>query len=247
MKLKILAAFALLFSICNNAYSQPPAIQQRIPIMSDFNADTVGSFMYCVTTGTFNLANNPFRDSNIPIKTAGSSTTLTAFSAGTSPFLNLTAGDELSLSDGTYAYVVSKSTSDTVVINKAIDLTPTSTTGFPFSWKKRVCGTTATSGWFNVTRFSEFTLFFQADQGDASSLDATLECEILGGASAPNQIWLKNYLLATYGNANTGRTAFSVSSVRFDRCRIGVRLTDDASDVGVATEKVSAYVIGNVK
>src|SRR6185295_4592877 len=68
---------------------------QRATLFSDMDFDTVGSYMYCVTVGTGDDALAQGKVVNIPVLTVGSSTTVTAATAGTGPFQNMTMGDEI--------------------------------------------------------------------------------------------------------------------------------------------------------
>ena len=251
---RVLLTVAALF-LAATSWAQTVGNAVRVPLFSDMDFDTVGSYMYCVTTGAGDDALAPGRSVRLAVTTVGSSTTVTAVTTGSGPFQFLSVGDEITFpSLGTtpvgtdtprggesFRYVVTKTSADIIVVNAAIDLS-VPTTGYPFTWRKRVCGTTSTSGWFSTSSWQDFDVTFQADQSDASTLDASLECENFGAASAPNQVWTKNYLLANYGFPG-GRTTVAVHD-HFDRCRLGVRLTDDASDAAANLEKISAYVRG---
>jgi hypothetical protein len=254
MKRVLLTVAMMLLAV--QALAQTVGNAQRVTLFSDMDFDTVGSYMYCVTQGTGDDPLAQGKMVTIPVLTVGSSTTVTAATAGTGPFQNVSVGDEITFPLGTltpagtqtppggesFRYVTAKASADSVTINAAINLAVPAGRGYPFTWRKRVCGTTATDGWFSTSNWQDFDVTFQADQSDATSLDASLECENFGAASAPNQIWTKNYLLAAYGFPG-GRTTVAVHD-HFDRCRLGVRLTDDASDAGANLEKISAYVRG---
>lgn len=230
---------------------------QRVTLFSDMDFDTVGSYAYCVTVGTGDDPLAQGKVVSIPVITVGSSTTVTAVTAGTGPFQNMSVGDEITFPLATLTpagtatppgnesvrYLTAKASADSATLNAAVNLAVPAGRGYPFTWRKRNCGTAATDGWFSTSNWQDFTIAFQADQGDASSLDAAVQCETFGAASAPIQVWTANYLLAVYGNVSTGRTAIYIVN-HFDRCRLGVRLTDDASDAGANLEKVSAYVRG---
>jgi hypothetical protein len=247
----------LALALAGPLFAQTVGNAVRIPLFSDMDFDTVGSYMYCVTQGTGDDPGAQGKVVNIPVLTVGSSTTVTVVTAGTGAFQNMSVGDEITFPLATLTpagtqtqpgnesvrYIVTKTSADSVVLNAAINLAVPAGRGYPFTWRKRVCGTTASDGWFSTSSWQDFTVSFQADQGDATSLDAALQCETFGAASAPIQVWTANYLLAVYGNVSTGRTAIYVVN-HFDRCRLGVRLTDDASDAGANLEKVSAYVRG---
>jgi hypothetical protein len=218
----------------------------RLPLMSDLDVDTVGTYTYCVTTGVGDDAAAPARNVKIPITTAGLSTTVSAVTGGTVPFANLSVGDDLEI-PGTggavsLRYVEAKASGDSITVGaSAIDL---SAVPDSFSWRKRACGSAAGSGWFSVAQFQNFSVSIQVDQGDATSVDVALECEVLGASSAPNPVWEANYLLANYGRASRTMKTIDNSVDFFDRCRVGFKLASDASDVGVAVEKISAYVRG---
>lgn len=253
---RFLMTLGLLF-LSGLCFAQTVGNAQRVTLFSDMDFDTVGSYMYCVTTGAGDDALAPNRRVSIPVITVGSSTTVSAVTAGTGPFQNMNVGDEIVFPLGTltpagtqtpaggesYRYVTAKASADSVTLNAAINLAVPAGRGYPFTWRKLSCGTAATDGWFSTSNWQDFTVSFQADQGDASSMDAALQCETFGSASAPIQVWTANYLLAVYGNVSTGRTVVYFVN-HFDRCRLGVKLTDDASDAGANLEKVSAYVRG---
>jgi hypothetical protein len=245
-------------ALAASTWAQTVGNAVRIPLMSDDDSDSVGAFRYCALLGSGDDANAQGRMVNIRTTTATSgSTTVTAVTTGTGPFQNVAVGDELTwptpgttpagtatpAGGETVRYVVAKASADSITVGPAaIDLSIPAT-GYPFTHRKLSCGTTAAFGWFSTINFQDFDVTVSVDQGDATSVDAILQCENVGAVSMANNIWVKNYLLATFGNAETGRTTVAVFN-HFDRCRVGISLASDASDAGANAEKISAVVRG---
>ena len=255
--LTVLALIVVVFLLATFVMAQTVGNAVRIPLMSDDDSDSVGAFRFCSLLGSGDHANAQGRMVNIRTTTAASgSTTVTAVTTGSAPFQNVAVGDELTFptpgttpvgtatpaGGETIRIVTAKASADSITVHATIDLSIPAT-GYPFTHRKKSCGTTAAFGWFSTINFQDFDVTVSVDQGDATSVDAILECENVGAVPMPNRIWVKNYLLATYGNDETGTTTVAVFN-HYDRCRVGISIADDASDAGANLEKISASVRG---
>lgn len=221
----------------------------RLPLMSDYDSDSVGTYEYCATSGKGGVVNSPDRVEIAKVVTSGSSTTVSALTAGEEPFANVAVGDELTFvgmgglpldtAGNEYRLVTARASADSITVNTAIDI---GTTGRTFTYRKRACGTAATDGWFYTGGWQDFTVYVQADQSDAGGgVDVALYCEAFSSASGQTRVFQKTY--SSYGDPS-GRDAVTVTNY-WDRCRLGIRLlTSDPSDAGAAIEKISASVRG---
>lgn len=185
------------------------------------------------------------------VKTAaGVQTTVSAFTASSAPFAALVAGDLLIfpnaptvLNAGASGVNVQGNTqlqervittatdANNVDINVGIDLSQDST-GYVFYWKKAKTGTTASDGWFDVSKYNGFQVCEQVTTINATSLDFSLEGRYTGVPdSEPNTV-------EAYSFTATGVHCVYVN-VPYDQARLGVKVTADGG-----TQAVWAYVIG---
>lgn len=180
---------------------------------------------------------------NIKVDTSGSSTTIAALTANTSPFQGMVAGDllifpQLPAAGGTYPpgpfraerAIATFTDADTVTVDVALDITGTG--GVTFRRKRRLSGTAATDAWFSVAGFRNFQIQHTVGDINATSLDVTLECRVSPHASAGT--------VSTDNITSDFVTVFQIIQARpYDQCRIGWRVTGDAG-----TNPVSSYFIG---
>lgn len=258
MKRFLLAALAA-FSACTPAYAQDADIRRGVALAADFNLNNAGSFVYPSYTGRLDQLLGPARGEEVRgkrLKTVGSSTTVSAFTAGTAPFALLAVGDILVFSTSgvtpagtvdatiglqTFRQITAKADSDNVTVDAAIDLS--TGTGFGFAWYKAASGTAATDGWVPVTGYDEVHFCWQITQSDGASIDVKVEGEDVTARSSPVPMFAKNYT-ATYGCAAATPTCdcFTIIPNGYDRIRLGFRINTDASDAGANIEKISAQV-----
>lgn len=177
---------------------------------------------------------------NFKAKTVGSSTTVTSNTAGQKPFQGLAVGDLLifpqtvqnvppTLQAGDIEVTITTWTdAENIVVSNAVDLTG----GFTFRFKKALSSTSADQAYFDVGGFDNFTVQFDVDQINATSLDAILECRVSKYArSFSDTTWTKNFTAA-------GSYQIHVTS-RQEQCRVGWKFN---TDTGV--QRTSVYFTG---
>jgi len=226
----------------------------------DVDSNTVN---YPLHTG---LDNTPFSSdrtvttAGAKISTSGSVTTVTATTAGTLPFALLGVGDAIGVKIGgdavpTYRLITAKASGDSITVNTAIDLSADAS-GYFFTWRKYVGGTTATSGWFDVSGLSDINITVQYDQGDLDALGVRWECRsqsldtqpvyVHPGASTATGICgpgTASSTFCTFATAGAGQSLTVRDIGPWDECRIGLKfVTNDTSDAGAALEKVTATI-----
>ena len=186
---------------------------------------------YCTLRGR---AQSPWLEpiqSNVPIETSGSSTTVTAVTAGTNPFSAIAVGDVLIVyHDNTtdVRLVVAKTDADEVTVDVAVDWSA----GYPFSWLQTTCGTTSTDGWLNVEGFEVVQMTVQYEAGDLDTLDVAWFCKEKGlGANAirvypgPSSDCGDGSLsgtVCTFASTGQGLTV-RVPHNAFSQCRVGLK------------------------
>ena len=186
------------------------------------------SYSYCKMKG---LNGDPFEPmlGTGRIETSGSSTTVTAETAGDVPFAPVSVGDLLLISYGgtTYRRLVTARASDTsITINAAID-----TTGATWSWYKAACGATAADGWIGASSAWAMTFEVAVTTINATSIGYIVECRIGGLAGA-------QMAASTITTATTAQYSFnSQTAGSWDECRLGLKVN---TDTGV--QSVSASV-----
>lgn len=231
----------------------------------DVDSSTVN---YPLHTG---VDNSPFGADRVvsaagaKISTVGSSTTVTATTALTVPFALLGVGDVISVKIGgdaapVFRIITAKASGDSVTVNAAIDLSADAT-GYFFGWRKYVGGTTATSGWFDVSNLTDIAIGVQYDQGDLDALAVRWECRVQSmdtqpqyvhpGASTATGICgpgtpatLSTY--CSFATAGAGQSLTVRDIGKWDECRIGLKfVTTDTSDAGANVEKVTGTFVGS--
>lgn len=211
----------------------------RATLISGFDVPAAG-----YTYGAFsqNLATwvGVLSTSGIPVPkrvtTVGSSTTITAVTVGSAPFLTPNVADMLILVPPqgvntpaavagirTERIILTNADNDTVTVGTAIDLT---TTGVTFSWKRFLSGTGAEDAWFPIANFKRFTIVYEVIAFSATSLDSTLECRVEPG-SAGTQVGTLNFTAA-------GSKHLAVETP-FTACRVGWKHNTDTGVNSVAT------------
>ena len=188
--------------------------------------------------------------SSVPIETSGSSTTVSAVTAGTNPFTNLVAGDVILVSRDNGArdvrVVTAKASADEVTVETAVDWSAE----FPFSWLNNSCGTGAEDGWISVDSFTTVQMTVQYDGGDLDTLDVQWFCRESALGSNPVRVYpgtdsdcgdgTLSGVLCTYSSPGAVTTV-KINSNVFSECRIGLKY---GSTDGGTRESVTATVSG---
>lgn len=253
--------FAILALLAVAGAAAPPVGRIVIPLAADYDLDNAGSYVYIRTVGE---AMNPLGQAKarpVSVKTSGASTSITASSAGTNPFLFNPApptgggGDILFFKfvaqPGTGAntnertesrVILTRADADNVTVDTNIDITG----GTTFSYRSLQAGTGATDGWIPVNGFSLVTFAWQIKQSDGTSIDVKVECEDFTSEfnphSSQNQAFTKNY--TAYGCPANACESFTLYPVNKDRCRLAFKINTDTSDAGGNLEKISAQFVG---
>lgn len=186
------------------------------------------SYSYCKFAG---MNGDPFTP--MPgigrIETVGSSTTVTAETAGDAPFTSVLAGDLLLITYGNATYrrrVATRVSATEITVDTAIN-----TTGATWSWYKASCGATAADGWIGATGAWALTFEVAVTTINATSIGYIVECRIGGLASV-------QMAASTIATATTAQYSFnSQTAGSWDECRLGLRVN---TDTGV--QSVSASV-----
>ncbi len=207
------------------------------------------SYTYCVVSTQGGPWTAP-QDGRVSIKTSGSSATVTAVTAATNPFEQITVGDILYLrhrnDKADIRYVTAKATNDSVTVNTAIDIS----SGVPFSWQDVTCGTGVTAGWIPANEWHEINVIWQIDQMNATSIDVIIHGrdETLGPVPTtiyPDPADSASTIECKKGNFTAINTCKLVVTGVWDFIRIGFKInTDDGSDTGADAESITASLRG---
>lgn len=210
--------------------------------------------IYGITTGLGGTAfGTPFSN-GLRIETAGSSTTVSASTAGTSPFAAIGVGDVIyarnAAGTNVVLYVATVPDADTITVTTAVDL---GTAGVPFQWRKFTAGTSATSGWMNLATNRSFHLRWGVVQMNAASVQMQFVCRdltddpqaifIFPGASGVCNGGTNTAGFCVYTAAGAGTNTSLHVLGPYDQCRFAWKVvTDDGDDTGANEENVFAYV-----
>ena len=192
------------------------------------------------------------------IKTTGSSTSVTAQTAGQNPFANVAVGDVLivnkpDLNTVDLAVVTVRTDADNVTVDAAVDW-QNGTSGRTFAYYDLQCGTTDNDGWIAVDGWGAKTITVQYDQGDLDALKVRYEARgnaigalpvtiypTTGASCAPGTLVSGFCELATAGQT-TGRQVLSFMEP-YGAARVGLAFkSTDASDAGANLERVTVFV-----
>lgn len=224
-RLGILALLALL--------ALPAAAQEQRAANFTYKYDVASSSMtYC---GLLGRSGNAWLDpivSSVPIETSGSSTTVTAVTAGSNPFTNLAVGDVIYVvrDNGVreIRLITAKASADQVTVDTAVNWSD----GFPFSWMNNTCGTGADDGWIHVGGWQTVELTVQYIAGDLDTLDVTWFCKegALGSSDirvypGPSSDCGDGTLSGTVCQfASTGQgLSVKIPNNAFAQCRVGLK------------------------
>jgi len=211
--------------------------------------------IYCTLGGPEGAWAQPYTGAG-NLKTVGSSLTITSYTALSSALAGVDVGDvlsfDLSLIGGGLVTrtVVTNADDNTVTVDEAIDLSRVN--GYPYFYRRHVCGTTATSGWIKVA--SPFQIHVQYDAGDLDALKVRLQCK--GGTVDDGPVNVIGPTDSCGGNTNdtTGACELATPGVggsltwvelsgTWDACRMGLWYkTTDTSDAGANRESVTVSV-----
>lgn len=248
--------------------NQPLAAQEvkKATVLYQFDVDS-GTENFVKLTGadgTVFGADRVVQTAGAKISTSGSSTTVSATTALTVPFADLGVGDIILVKIGPDAapsirYITAKASGDSVTVNTAIDLSADAT-GYFFKWRKKVSGTTAADGWFDVSTLSPLdrTITVQYDQGDLDALLVRWQCRVRSLDTQPVTVYPgESDGCGTGGTLASGFCSFATAGVdsrlavvvggKWDECRVGLKFAaSDASDAGANLEQVTVTVYGSL-
>jgi len=232
-KMKKLLAALLLAFVPALALAQPaPAV---FPLVSfgyvTWAEDTSAtSLTYCSMQGINGDAFGKPILISIPIKTTGSSTSVTEVTASSFPFTNVSVGDMIivkradTIGTTDKVAVTARADASNITVSSAVNWS----NGYSFSWLKKVCGTTAADGWIQLTGFNNIQSTVEWVTKAGTSIDYSLECSI--GPGLPIVV---NASSATA----VGQWSTVVTAGIYDRCRLGLKISGDSG-----TNLVNAYL-----
>lgn len=187
------------------------------------------SYSYCVFKGA---GGDPL-GTPIPgigrIETSGSSTTVTAETAGDAPFTNVAVGDLLYITIGQTVYtrrVATRTSATQITVDAAID-----TTGSAWSWWDASCGATSADGWVGMTGAWAASWEIDVITLNATSIGYQVQCKVGGGTG----VQLAASTIATATTASYALTAGTSGS--WDACRLGLKVNTDTG-----AQSVSAWM-----
>jgi hypothetical protein len=170
-----------------------------------------------------------------PLKTTGSSTTVSEVAAADDTFANFVIGDILAVTRPNGNVDLRRVTAigsipDSVTVDSAVNWDQTG--GFPFSYRRFTVGTGANTGWFSVGSCDEKDLTLYVTTINATSITFNVQGRQLGAyGPVVSDIYQKTFTAAT---AAGGDPVFVVEHT--DDLRVGVLVTGDA---GVQSVTVS--------
>jgi len=238
------------------ALAVPALAQQPTSRKADFAVryDVASALKtYCVLGGR---TGNPLESGTqvtTPVETAGLNITITAVTALSAPFTDVSVGDVLYFDIFGTLYpraVVTKADNDTVTVDQPIDLSAGA--GYQFLYREPVCGTTDSFGWVNVGGYPVVNLTVDYKAGDLGTLDVVFECrdsstdgnivQVYPGATSSCGFGALSgdvCQFSTPGTLPVSTLSFTVENNVFAACRVGLKW--GTSD-GAARESVNAFV-----
>jgi hypothetical protein len=194
------------------------------------------SLTYCAARGQ---QGDPFGSALVGsarIKTVGSSTTVTEFTASTNPFTNLVVGDTLIVTDanGVTQRVILTAKASGASITVSTALTLTDSAGHQFTWLDQSCGTTADDGWISISGGKTGTLTVQYESGDLTALVVRFECKSGSVGSQPVIVYPgESSDCGIGGTLSTDRCSYATPGITarlsavvapnpFTQCRVGL-------------------------
>ena len=230
---KLLGVLACILAFASVSFAQPPPAV--MPLISfgyvTWAEDTsAASLTYCTMQGINGDGFGKPVLISTRIKTSGSSTSVTEETASTFPFTNVSVGDMIIVKRGDVVgttdkvAVIARADASNITVSSAVNWS----TGYSFSWLKKVCGTTTADGWFAITGFNNIQSTVEWVTKAGTSIDYSLECSI--GPGLPIVV---NAASATA----VGQWSTVVTAGIYDRCRLGLKISGDSG-----TNLVNAYI-----
>lgn len=239
---------ALLPAVAMAQSSSAPQVRKAI-LFSNYDLDATDP-TYCVFTG---VNGSPFGGAlpgGAPVSTSGSSTTVAATTASTNPFANVAVGDILYvLSSGPQTtpvvrYVTARASADSITVDTAITLTAAS-----FTFKRRTCGTAATSGWVDVSTCWDAKIAWRVAQQDTTGgISVTVRCKDNDDSGVGTLVYPPTNTGGVRECEDTGIFATTTTGCAvtipegWDSCRLGLEIVtaDDGADTTSHAEQISA-------
>lgn len=233
------------------------ASEQRVANYSyKYDLDST-NVIYCSLVGQSASAYGPGITGVARILTSGSSTTVSAVTAGTNPFADLGVGDVIAVRRETatdVVYITAKASADSVTVDTAVDW-GNSGSGRQFTWLDLRCGTAITDGWIDVAGTQDKKFSIEYNAGD-STVDVRLECMDASIGASPVVAYpgeadtcgsggtlASGYCQFAAGGVGITNRLSIVSYEPWSKCRLGIKINGaDASDAGANLEQISAYV-----
>jgi hypothetical protein len=219
-------------------------------LLYNYDVDSL-TLTYCTLNGADGGASTA-PVSGVGTVTAAASATIEA--STTTSFSSVLAKDVVVIAPDNGVptpYVVSSVTDgDTIVIDTAITVTARG-----WQWYKTVCGTAATSGWFNVSSYSDKSISIEYNQGDLDNLSIRYECK--GGyvGASPVIVYPGESDGCGGGTLASGLCDFPTAGITarltlafyepWVSCRVGFKAkATDTTDAGAAIEQLTIGFTG---
>ncbi len=180
----------------------------------------------------------------IPVKTTGSSQSVTAVTGATNPFARLVVGDTIFVRLGDdvtdMVWIETKTDGDNITVDTAVNWDRAA--GYVFEWLDLVCGTTEDDGWIPVGLGGTVAFTVQYEAGDLGGLDVKWEAKEASPISKPVRVYPGTSSLCGDGTLNGtvctfaagDRLSINWAENHFSFYRIG--LAYRASDGGTREE-----------
>lgn len=163
-----------------------------------------------------------------PAKTSGSSTSITAVTAGDAPFQGLQVGAELQVNrDGTndVVYLAAIADDDNATTDAAVNWQtgPQSSSGRHFKFRQFLVGTTAADGWVECRRFKGVKIQFVVHSYNSTGITFSIEGRNKFTQTTPTVITTKQFTA-------TGSDFVDLQPLDapWDEFRVGVQVTGDS-------------------
>lgn len=241
------ALVILMLVLCVPAAAQN---ESRGTLFYDYDLDNATDYVYGTLTG---LSATPFGSPirvDVAIKTTGSSTSVTAVTAATSPFAAVAVNDVLAVrrGDGTtdLRRVTARADADNVTVDTAVDWSA----GFAFGYYDATYGTAGTSGWTPVAQATRLQLEWHVKQLNVTGgILVRVQCRTNTLDTQPVTVWPDPTSSASTDECKKGTMTAVIDCAlivtgRWDACRLGFKIgtADDGGDTGADAEKISASV-----
>ena len=228
MKKFVIAALALALAAPLPLHAQLAASNTGKALF--YTRDVAAAYEYCILAGAGGGALDKDIESRILIETSGSSTTTSASTATSAPFLLPAVGDEITVTLSgvkTYREIITNADDDTITVDTAWDL---GTTGVPFFWRDLTCGTAVTNGIISAAAYTTIIFDIQVLTLNGTSIDARVEGRNWGAGTGWTPVGTATYTAV-------GGGAITANRLGYDQYRLGIRVTGDTG-VQSVTAKV---------